>query len=145
MVYSLDQTQEDIITHIKSSMAQPVYEVAIPEPDTVKRAPNGDLEPYIAFQFGDLADGYSETFAGAVSNDFWLPIYFQVVASQAALARGISNKLTKAMMGYSVDYGGQIRKRMGGGIFPLTNMDGSVSAYIVPSSFGAKIQLFDDV
>lgn len=145
MAYSLDVSQQAIIDYIRSGMPQEIYEVAIPEPETIIRTPGGNVEPYIAFQFGDLSDGYSETFGGARTNDFWLPIYFQTVASEAEVCRKISNRLVHKMLGYQAPYGGETRKRMGGKMLPIGNSDGTVMAYISPASFGVKIQLFDDV
>lgn len=145
MAYSLDETQDDIIAYLKSELKQPLYEVSIPEIQTVKRNAKGEVEPYIAFQFGDLSDGYSETFGGAETNDFWLPIYLQSVASTPEISRKIANRTIKVMLGYHAEYGGQVRKRMGGGMFPISNMDGTIEAYISPTSFGVKIQLFTDV
>lgn len=145
MAYSLDETQQDIIDHIQDQMPQKIHEIAVPEPETIIRTPGGKVEPYIAFQFGDLSDGYSETFGGAKTNDFWLPIYFQTVASEPDVCRKISNRLLSKMLGYSALYGGEVRKRMGGKMLPIGNSDGTVMAYISPASFGVKIQLFDEV
>lgn len=145
MVYSLDVSQQNLIDLLTTNFVQKSYEIAIPEPETLKRNAQGKVDPYIAFQFGDLQDGYSETFGGAETNDFWLPFYAQVVASDAAVARKLGNKMVRTLLGYSEIYGGQVRKRMGGSMFPIGNMDGTIAAYIMPISFGVKIQLFTDV
>lgn len=145
MAYSLDVSQQNILDRLRSELAQPVHEVSIPEPETVMRNSKGEIDPYIAIQFGDLQDGFSETFGGAQTGDFWLPIYLQAVASKAEISRKISNRIVRTLLGFPERYGGQVRKRMGGSMFPIGNMDGTVSAYISPSSFGVKIQLFDDV
>lgn len=145
MAYSLDVSQQNILDLLESEMAQPVFEVAIPEPETVKRNSKGQVTPYIAIQFGDLQDGFSETFGGARTGDFWLPIYLQAIASDASISRKIGNRLIRVLLGYSEQYGGEVKKRMGGSMFPIGNMDGTIAAYITPSSFGVKIQLFDEV
>jgi len=141
----LDVSQQNVINLLKTEFVEPAYEVSTPDEKTLIRTPAGKISPYIAFQFGDLQDGYSETFGGAETNDFWLPIYVQVVASEAEVARKLSNKLVRVLLGYRETYGGQIRKRLGGGMFPIQSMDGTVEAYVAPASFGVKIQLFTDV
>lgn len=145
MAYSLERSQQTFIDTLESEFAQPSFEVSIPEPATVKRNPQGKVSPYITYQFGDVSDGFSETFAGATSNDFWLPFYAQAIASDAATARKIGNKLVQVFLGQSHDFGGQVRKRFGGSIFPIANADGTIVAYIFPISLGVKIQLFDNV
>lgn len=145
MTYSLEDTQERILEYLRSEMAQPVYETAIPEYATLKRNDKGHVVPYIALQFGDLVDAYSETFAGAETGDFWLPIQLQAVSGDATISRKIANKLIRVMLGWNEKYGGQVRKRMGGRQAPVQNADGATAAYVNPTSFGVRIQLFYDV
>lgn len=145
MAYSLDISQQQFIDTLAAEFAQTAYEVAIPEPSTVKRNAAGKITPYITYQFGDISDGYSETFAGATSNDFWLPFYVQAIAGDAATARQIGNKLVRVFLGQEHDFGGQVRKRFGGKIFSDGNADGTGVFYIFPISLGVKIQLFDNV
>lgn len=145
MVYSLDVSQQNLIDLLKNNFAQKSYEIAVPEPETLKRNAKGEVDPYIAYQFGNLQDGYSETFAGVVSGDFWLHFNMQVVASDAALARKISNKMMRVFLGYSETYGGEVKPRLGGVMQSYGNMDGTIAAYVFPVSFGVKIQLFTDV
>lgn len=145
MAYSLDLSQQQFIDTLAAGFVQPAFEIAIPEPNTVKRNAAGKIEPYLTYQFGDISDGYSETFAGATSNDFWLPFYVQAIAGDAATARRIGNKLVRVFLGDTHGFGGQVRKRFGGSIFPVANADGTVVAYIFPISLGVKIQLFDNV
>ena len=145
MAYSLDLSQQQFIDTLAAEFVQPAFEIAIPEPNTVKRNAAGKIEPYLTYQFGDISDGYSETFAGATSNDFWLPFYVQAIAGDAATARRIGNKLVRVFLGDTHEFGGQVRKRFGGSIFPVANADGTVIAYIFPISLGVKIQLFDNV
>ena len=145
MTYSLDLSQQQFIDTLAAEFVQPAFEIAIPEPNTVRRNAAGTIEPYITYQFGDISDGYSETFAGATSNDFWLPFYIQAIAGDAATARRMGNKLVRVFLGDTHEFGGQVRKRFGGSIFTVANADGTVVAYIFPVSLGVKIQLFDNV
>lgn len=145
MTYSLDVSQQNLIDLLKANFVQKSYEVAIPEPETLIRDEGGNVQPYIAYQFGDLQDGYSETFGGAATNDFWMNFNVQVVSSDPVISRKLGNKLVKVFLGYSEQYGGQVRKRLGGSMNPIGNMDGTIAAYIMPISFGVKIQLFTDV
>jgi len=145
VTYSLEDTQERILAYLRAEMAQTVYETAIPEYTTLKRNDRGQVVPYVAVQFGDLVDAYSETFAGVETGDFWLPITLQAVSGDPVISRKISNKLIRIMLGWKEKYGGQVRKRMGGRQLPINNADGATAAYVNPTSFGVRIQLFDDV
>lgn len=146
MVYSIEVSQQAIIDHLRANFAQPLFEISTPEYDTIKRNAKGGVDPYICFQFDEPRDGFSSTFGGATTNDFYLIVKVQVVASDPSIARRISNKLMMKLNGFDVPYGGELEKRVTiGGMTPIGNMDGTVAAYVYPSRFAAKVQLFEDV
>lgn len=140
--FNLPETQEALETHFKGSFIQPFHETAIPTPETVRRNEAGQIDPYITFQYGDVTDGYSETFGGVETGDFYLPIYFQVVSPEAGISRKLYNKLLETMLGFRTPHGGQVRKGVGGASLPMANDDGTILAYVNPASFKVKVQLF---
>lgn len=140
---SEEQVQEEILAHLETVLAQPVVEQAIPDSKTVRRNSVGAVEPYVAIQFGDLQVGSTTSFAGPVGDDYILPVYTQAVGSTARIARQVSNRVRLALIGASFDWAGQIRKRPGGGMFPIVSSNGATEAYQFPASFGVLIQFAD--
>lgn len=146
MTYSVEVSQQAIIDHLKSNFAQPVHEGAVTEYDTLRRNSKGQVDPYICFQFDEPRYGFSDTFKGATSGDFFLIIKVQAVSSDPSVTRRLSNKLLMTLNGFDVPYGGELEKRATvGGTAAITSMDGTLAAYVAPSRFAAKIQLFNDV
>lgn len=134
------QIQGDIIAHLESSFAQPLVEQAVPDSKTVLRNSTGDVDPYIAYSFGDTQQGRAYSMAGPRWDDYELPIYTQVIAPDAGIARRLGNKLRDVLLGEDFPWTGSIRKRPGGGMFPLVASTGATEAYIMPASFGVLIQ-----
>lgn len=132
--------QEDIIAYLESSFAQPLVEQAVPDSKTVLRNKAGDVDPYIAYSFGDLQQGQTFAMAGPRWDDYVMPIYTQVIAPDAGIARRLSNKLGDVLLGEDFPWTGSIRKRAGGGMFPLVASTGATEAYIMPASFGVLVQ-----
>lgn len=132
--------QEDIIALLDASFAQPLVEQSVPDSKTVRRNGAGDVEPYIAYSFGDLQQGRAHSMAGPRGDDYEMPIYTQVIAPDPGIARRLGNKLRNVLLGEDVPWSGSIRKRAGGGMFPLVASNGATEAYIVPASFGVLIQ-----
>lgn len=132
--------QEAIIAILDSSFAQPLVEQAVPDSKTVLRNSVGDIDPYIAYSFGDMQQGRAYSMAGPRWDDYETPIYVQVVAPESDIARRLGNKVRDVLMGESVPWSGSIRKRPGGGMFPLVASNGATEAYIMPASFGVLIQ-----
>lgn len=141
MTYSLDDVQEDLLTHIRSSMAQPVHEVSIADTKTVVKNAAGKIQPYIALQFGDLQDGHTQAVAGVQGNDYYMHIYLQAVAADAVTARKMANKLVREVLGFSTRWTGQVRKKPGGSMFPIASSNGATEAYQFPVSFAVTVQL----
>lgn len=147
MAFSLEVSQQAILDQVKSTMPPgfKMFEIAAPEPETLERNGKGEVEPYMAYQFVAPSDAGSRTFGGVRTASFWLGINFQVVSSDAALGRKLNNRLFNSVLGFEVPYGGQVETRFSGPMLPIGNMDGTLAAYIFPSSFGAQVQLFNDV
>ena len=132
--------QEDIIAFLDASFPEPLVEQAVPDSRTVRRNGAGDVDPYIAYSFGDLQQGRAYSMAGPRGDDYEMPIYTQVIAPNAAIARRLGNKLRDVLLGAGVPCSGSIRKRPDGGMFPLVASNGATEAYIMPASFGVLIQ-----
>lgn len=147
MVFSLEVSQQAVLDRVKSAMPPgfKMFEIAAPEPETLKRNGKGEVEPYLSYQFVSPSDAGSRTFGGVRTASFWMGINFQVVASDAALGRKLNNRLFNAVLGFEVPYGGEVETRFTGPMLPIGNMDGTMAAFIFPSSFGAQVQLFNDV
>lgn len=132
--------QEGIIALLESSFAQPLVEQAVPDSKTVLRNSAGDVDPYIAYSFGDIQQGRAYSMAGPRWDDYDMPLYIQVVAPDAGIARRLGNKVRDVLLGEGFPWTGSIRKRPGGGMFPLVASTGATEAYIMPASFGVLIQ-----
>lgn len=140
MAFSLEETQEDFIELLDDAMMQRLVEQAIPDIDTVKRV-NGVIEPYIAYSFGQPREQGAKSFAGPWGDDYVLPIYLQVIAPTAKIARQLGNKLVRTVLGQGFGWTGQIRQMSGGPILPITQSSAATEAYMQPLSFGLLIQM----
>lgn len=134
--------QDQVFEALDNAIPQPLYEQGIPDADTIKKV-NGKVQPYVALQFGDLQDRLrGKGFVGVRNDDYELPIYIQVVAADPDKARKIaSGPVLDAMLGLSFDWTGEVRKRSGGGMWPVTNSNGATEAYLFPSSWALTVQL----
>lgn len=137
---TIEQTQEEILTALRATIAQPVVEQGIPDINTVERNVVGDIDPYVAIQFGDLQNAAGKSFVGPRGHDYQMPIYTQAIAPEPGIARRIQNKVVDVLLGEGFAWSGQIEKRPGGPMFPMTNSNGATEAYTAPSSFGLLVQ-----
>lgn len=135
-----NQIQDDILEFLDNAVPERVYEQAIPDDQTVLRDENGFMFPYVAVQFGDLQAGFSYSFAGPRGDDYILPIYIQAIAPEPRIARRLANRIRNALLGEDFKYAGSVRKRSGGGMFPLVTSNGATEAYLMPASFGLLVQ-----
>lgn len=137
---SIAQTQTELLTLLRAAFAQPVIEQGIPDIETVQRNTAGDIDPYIAIQFGDLQQGRVTSFVGPRGDDYIMPVYFQCIAPRVDIARGLHNKLLDVLLGAEFPWSGNTRKRPGGGMFTMTNSNSATEAYAMPASFGIPVQ-----
>ena len=141
MPYSLELVQDDIIAQL-DTLPQPNYEVAIPDAETLVRV-NGRLDPYFAYQFGDPRPTADHSMVSVADDDHTMTIYIQAIAHEPKTARLLGNDLTQLLNGYSVPYGGQVRKSQGLGVLPVTASTGSTEAFMMPVSFIVTLQLLN--
>lgn len=141
---NLVDVQDLILETLADRLTIPLVEQAIPDEDTVRKVA-GKIEPYAAIQFGDLQDRVSgRGFSGVRYDDYELPIYVQVVAAEPTRARKLaSGQVLDALLGFSQDWTGEVRKRPGGGMWPIVNSNGATEAYLSPSSWAVTVQLHD--
>lgn len=135
--------QEAILADLGTAIQQDVVEQSIPDPRTVKRNEYGDIDLYVAIQFGDLQQAGSRSFAGPRADDYILPVYVQAVAPEASLARKLANRVRNAMLGNVYSWSGNVRKRAGGPMYPIVSSNSATEAYVQPISFGVVIQYGD--
>lgn len=140
MAFSLEEIQEAIIEHLEDEFVQDLHEQGIPDIQTVRRV-NGNIEPYIAYSFGQPREQGGKSMIGPWGHDYVLPIYMQVIAPTPKVARQLGNKLVRVLIGANFDWAGQIRQMSGGPILPITQSNGATEAYMQPMSFGVVIQL----
>ena len=140
MASNIGQIQQAILDYLEDEFAQPIIEQGIADAETVVRNAVGDIDPYIALQFGDLQQGRGRSMTGARGDDYILPIYFQCIAPTPGIARGLQNKVLDVMLGAKFSWAGNVRKRPGGGMFSMTNSSSSTEAYTFPASFGLVVQ-----
>lgn len=143
---NLVEIQDFIFDHLKTKIPQPLYEQGIPDADTVIKV-GGKVQPYVALQFGDLQERASgRGFSGVRYNEYDLPIYIQVVAADPRVARKIASEgVLSAMLGLQTAWTDEVRKRPGGGMWPIANSNGATEAYLVPSSWAVVVQITDEV
>lgn len=133
--------QEAFLTVLENGLPQKVVEQSIPDVDTVERdEKSGMVIPYVSVQFGDLQQGRGYSFSGPRGDDYILPIYVQAVAPTPAIARRVGNLVRSVILGSDVKFSGSVRKRAGGGMFPIVSSNGATEAYVMPASFGVLIQ-----
>lgn len=137
---TIGATQEEILTLLDTQFVQPIVEQGIPDIYTVRRNNSGAIEPYIAIQFGDLQNSTGKSFIGPRGHDYDMPIYAQCIAPDPKIARQLQNKLVNVLLGISFDWSGNMAKRPGGGMFPMTNSNSATEAYVSASSFGLPVQ-----
>lgn len=137
---TIGATQEEILTLLDTQFVQPIVEQGIPDIYTVRRNNSGAIEPYIAIQFGDLQNSTGKSFIGPRGHDYDMPIYAQCIAPDPKIARQLQNKLVNVLLGISFDWSGNVAKRPGGGMFPMTNSNSATEAYVSASSFGLPVQ-----
>lgn len=141
MAFSLEEIQEEVISLLTSSFAQPVIEQGIPDIDTVRRNAQGAIDPYIAFSFGQARERGAKSFAGPWGDDYHLPIYIQVVAPTPKVARQLGNKVTRVFLGQSFEWAGSVRQMSGGPVLPITESNAGTEAFMLPMSFGLLVQI----
>lgn len=145
MTSSIEYVQDFILETMRSEFAQEVIEQGIPDTETVKRNELNQLYPYYAVQFGDLQAEGAKNMAMVKGDDYRIPVYIQCIASNPTIARKLHNRLMVLLIGLKVPYGAELRKRPGGSMWPLVNSDGTVEAYMFPSSYSVQVQFIDMV
>lgn len=145
MTSSIEYIQDYILETMRAEFAQDVIEQGILDVKTVKRNELNQLYPIYAVQFGDLQAEGAKNMAKVKGDDYRLPVYIQCIAPSPDIARKLHNRLLSLLIGLKVPYGGEMRKRPGGSMWPLVNSDGSVEAYMFPSSYSVQVQFIDMV
>lgn len=140
MASTIGITQAEMLALLDAEFVQPIVEQGIPDIDTVRRNSVGEIEPYIAIQFGDLQQQGATSFVGPRGDDYVMPFYAQCIAPEVGVARGLQNKLVNVLLGEGFPWSGNVRKRPGGPMFPMTNSNSATEAYTAPSSFGLLVQ-----
>lgn len=142
MALRFEALQEAILADLRAAFVQPVHEVGIPDAQTVLRNAAGQVEPYIAIQFGDLqpTEPGTRSFSGPRSDDYQQPIYLQAVASEAGIARRLHNKLNDVLLGWGESDTHLVRKRFAGQAWPLIASNMATEAYVQPSSYSIAVQ-----
>lgn len=141
MPNSIEQTQEQFLLDLAADVRMKVIEQGIPDTFTVARNDKGQIDPYVAVQFGDLQQGYRFSMAGPEGDDYYLPVYMQVVAPLPKIARQGANRVLSACLGKSnFPWGGSMRKKPGGNMYPIVTTDGATEAYQFPSSWHLLVQ-----
>lgn len=137
---SIEETQDAILATLTAEFVQPIVEQAVPNTQTVKRDKAGKIQPYVAVQFGDLQEGNVHSAAGPEGDDYRIPIYIQAIAGSAKVARQLANKTIRTLLARDFPWSGSIRKRPGGGMWPIVQSDGATEAYMFPASFSLLVQ-----
>lgn len=121
------------------------YQQGIPDGEKAIRREDGKIVPYYAYQFGDVQQEGTRSFSGPMGDDYIQPIYVQCVAPSAGEAQEMANLVTMRAIGATFSYGGSLRKRPGGALWPIIASNGATEAYESAISFGLLLQLIEDV
>ena len=140
-MYSLDEAQDAILEYLDNEMFEKIIEQSITDGLLVERDYSGELKPYIAVDFGDLAEAGARTAAGPKTYDYALPIRCRVIASDPTEARKIANRLVRKMLGFSTDWSGGVTKSRAAGLFPITTSNMATQAYQMATGFNLTLQL----
>lgn len=142
-MFSLDYVQEQIAEFLNFTVFPGQETVEHSYEDVQFRVLNqaGSLDPYVAYTFADIQQEGTKSMVGPRGDDYVLPVRLLCVAPTAAIARQLSNRSIDLFLGADFEWAGQVRKRAGGAIFPMTRSDGAVQAYVAPVSFGIVCQL----
>ena len=144
MTFNLESVQESFISHLENTVNVDVYEIAMPDLETLKRNSAGMIYPYVAFQLLMPQHARGESFGGVWSADYDLPVNLQAIGPTADLSRKLANRVYEAVLGFAVGHGGGFRPRFGGAVLPIASNDGTVQAYVHPMSFAVRVQLFNN-
>lgn len=138
------EVQDQIFTSLETAIPQKLYEQGIPDADTIRKV-GGKVVPYVALQFGTLADTRSgRSFSGARTFDYELPVQVQVVAADPSVARKIMfSNVYSAIVGLQVKWISEVVPDRIGGVFPITTSSGATEAYQYASGFKCTLQLSD--
>lgn len=150
---TLEHVQDEILEHLDDQLAQPVYRGGVPTLKTLL-APNGIFTPYVVVQFGDIYRGASRGFVSTRDDTYVLPINVMAVApptrprvsgspspDPSGDAEAIRLRVVNALLGFSPEYGGQLTKRGGSGVFAIAEDSGAIAAFVAPTSFQCIFQM----
>ena len=142
MALTTEEVQESVLALLRDNMAQRVEEIAIPEAETLIRNKHGKIDPYLAIQFGDMQTRYmsGRSFIGPRYENHELPVYVQVVSPNPEIGRKLKNRVDDLLLGSEHPYSSLMRKRLGGGMWPVIGSNRATEAYIYPSSYGVNFQ-----
>ena len=142
MALTVEQVQESILDLLESKFIQPVFEIAVPDADTLQRDPLGQVIDYLAVQFGDIqvSDRGSTSFIGPRYDDYVQPFYVQTISSSAKTSRRLMNKVNDVFLGSEHPFSSLTRKRFGGGVWPIIGSNQATEAYLYSVSFGVSFQ-----
>lgn len=143
---SIDYTQDEILSFLQDSLPQPVYEESVPDGDTLKRNHLGQIDPYLAVQFGDVYARGVRSMIGQKGHDYSMSFAVQVVSPDANIGRKISNRVLSLILGKQFTYapGGVEKLPVGGALMTINQSDPATQAYMVPSWYKIVIHYFDE-
>lgn len=143
---SIDHLSDEILTLLRAKFVQPIYEEGIPDGLTVRRNRNGDIEPYLSVQFGDVFAGGASNMASVKGHDYVMPLSIQVMSQDPSVGRRLNNKLFRILVGHQFTNAAPVEKRpVGGAIMTINQSDSASEVYMVPSWYRILFQYFDVV
>lgn len=147
MSFSITVVKAEIDEFIRETVYPniPVYLQSIAD-TTIMYRTDGQLDPYVAYQVGDIRYAGNETFGGVRSADFRLPIKAKIVVSGTEYAIGdeMRDRFYNRFYGASFNWAGEIRPMEGiSGEFPLRKSDGSTEAIVLTMGVGIVTQFLE--
>lgn len=142
MALTLNEVQESLLALLENNFIQPVFEVAVPESETLERDATGAVIDYLAVQFADMqvTDRAATSFVGPRYDDYQQPMYIQAVSGSARTARRLRNKINDVMLGSGHPFSGLVRKGYSSGAHPILGTNQATEAYLFPTSFHLPFQ-----
>lgn len=148
MSFSISVVKADIRTYLENVVfpGQDFFTQLVSDTVILKRDARGKVVPYVAFQFGDIRYAGNETFAGARSANYRIPIKGKIVVAgeDYDIGDGLRDRFYNLFYGSSFEWAGEIRPMEGiSSEFPLRKSDGATEAIILPVGVGITTDMID--
>lgn len=130
------RVQQRITAYLKSVLKEPVFEGAVPSPETIVRDANGNIRPYIVIRYSDISRDYrGNSMAGPRLDSYYCFIDLISVSADDQTSRIVAGNAMDKFIGWVPEEGGPVTKVGGGGEFSILDGRDKPAAMIVASGY----------